>query len=56
MHSNVYVLIDRGDGSADITARQLKAAGIKRLVILAGGEETLVRKGQSEIQFKRSDL
>ncbi|MFC1856699.1 rhodanese-like domain-containing protein [Thermodesulfobacteriota bacterium] len=56
VHSNVYVLIDSGDGSADIAARQLKAAGIKRLVILAGGEETLVRKGRSEIQFKRSDL
>jgi rhodanese-related sulfurtransferase len=56
VHSNVYVLIDRGDGSADIAARQLKAAGIKRLVILAGGEETLIRKGQSELKFKRSDL
>jgi rhodanese-related sulfurtransferase len=43
----LLVLIDNGDGSAQETARVLKANGIKRFAILAGGEEMIVRKGQS---------
>ncbi|HWH70714.1 MAG TPA: rhodanese-like domain-containing protein, partial [Candidatus Sulfotelmatobacter sp.] len=46
----LMVLIDNGDGAAQETARILKANGIKRFVILAGGEEILVRKGQSGLQ------
>lgn len=42
-HSELYVLIDSGDGTAEEVARKLKAAGIRRFVILAGGEESLVR-------------
>jgi rhodanese-related sulfurtransferase len=51
-HSELYVLIDIGDGVAEEMARSLKAAGIKRFVILAGGEESIVRKGQSELKKK----
>ena len=35
-HAELYVLIDRGDGSAEDVARLMKGAGIKRFVILAG--------------------
>jgi rhodanese-related sulfurtransferase len=41
--SELYVVIDSGDGVAEEIARKLKAAGIRRFVILAGGEESLVR-------------
>ncbi|MBN2161729.1 MAG: hypothetical protein JXR25_09080 [Pontiellaceae bacterium] len=41
----VMILIDNGDGAAEKTARILKANGIKRVVILAGGEEILKRRG-----------
>lgn len=51
-HSDLYVLIDSGDGTAEVMAKSLKAAGIKRFVILAGGEESIVRKGQSELKKK----
>ena len=51
-HSELYVLIDSGDGVAEEMARSLKAAGIKRFVILAGGEETLVRKGEHGLKKK----
>ena len=43
----VMVLIDSGDGEAEKTARILRANGIKRVVILAGGEEILKRDGAS---------
>jgi rhodanese-related sulfurtransferase len=43
--TDIYVLIDNGDGSAQKMARKLRAAGIQRFVILAGGEETLKRGG-----------
>lgn len=46
----LLVLIDKGDGSAQQTARALKANGFKRFVILAGGEDTLARKGQPGLQ------
>lgn len=44
------VLIDDGDGSAQATARILKANGITRVVILAGGESILARHGQPGLQ------
>ncbi len=41
----LYVLIDAGDGTAERTARRLRAAGVARVVILAGGESAIRRKG-----------
>jgi len=48
----VLVLIDDGgpDNSAQEMARTLKANGIKRVVILAGGEEILSRGGRPGLQ------
>jgi len=43
---SLLVLIDNGDGTAQETARRLKAQGVKRFAILIGGEEMIVRKGQ----------
>ena len=51
-HSEVFVLIDNGDGRAEAMARRLRAAGIKRFVILAGGEEALSREGRPGIMKK----
>ena len=42
-HSELYVVIDSGNGVSEEVARKLRAAGIRRFVILAGGEESLVR-------------
>lgn len=42
----VMVLIDSGDGSAEKMARMLKANGVRRVIILAGGEEILKRDGE----------
>ncbi|NLX26442.1 MAG: rhodanese-like domain-containing protein [Lentisphaerae bacterium] len=42
----VMVLIDSGDGSAEKMARILKANGVNRVIILAGGEEILKRDGK----------
>ncbi|MFN7137926.1 MAG: rhodanese-like domain-containing protein [Limisphaerales bacterium] len=42
----LLVLIDDGDGSANEMARQLKAAGNTRVVVLAGGEEIVSRGGK----------
>ncbi|MGZ8940256.1 MAG: rhodanese-like domain-containing protein [Limisphaerales bacterium] len=42
----LLVLIDNGDGTAQATARTLKANGITRYVILAGGEPMIARKGR----------
>jgi rhodanese-related sulfurtransferase len=42
----ILVLIDNGDGTALQTARELKAQGNTRVVILAGGELTIARQGQ----------
>lgn len=47
--NDIYVLIDNGDGKAQETARRLRAAGIRRFVILVGGEETLRRRGSSSL-------
>jgi hypothetical protein len=43
-HSALYVLVDGGDGTAERAALQLRAAGIKRFAILAGGEESIRAK------------
>jgi rhodanese-related sulfurtransferase len=45
--SPLLVLIDNGDGSAQATARFLKANGITRYAILAGGEPVIARKGRT---------
>jgi rhodanese-related sulfurtransferase len=42
----LLVLIDRGDGAAQDTERVLRANGIKRCVILTGGELILARHGR----------
>ena len=42
----LLVLIDNGNGAAQQMARALKANGIKRFAILAGGEEILACKGR----------
>jgi rhodanese-related sulfurtransferase len=42
----LYVLIDAGDGTAERTAQTLRAAGISRVAILAGGETIIRRKGE----------
>lgn len=42
----LYVLIDAGDGAAERTAQTLRAAGISRVAILAGGETIIRRKGE----------
>ncbi len=42
----LLVLIDNGDGTAQETARTLRAGGLKRCVVFVGGEEMLARKGQ----------
>jgi len=46
----LLVLIDTGNGTAEDTARSLKANGYHRVVILAGGERTLERQGQPGLQ------
>ncbi len=46
----LLVLIDNGDGLAQETARALKANGIRRFVVLAGGEEIIARRGESGLQ------
>jgi rhodanese-related sulfurtransferase len=46
----MLVLIDSADGTAEQTARTLKASGSKRYVILVGGETTLERKGERGLQ------
>lgn len=42
----LYVLIDDGDGRAEKAAHRLRGAGVKRVVILTGGERILRRSGQ----------
>jgi len=46
----LLVLVDDGDGSAQVTARTLKANGVARFVILTGGEEILSRHGKPGLQ------
>lgn len=52
----VLVLIDDGDGSAQGVARTLRANGVTRVVILAGGESILARHGQSGLQRSGGSL
>ena len=53
-HRKLYVLIDDGDGVAQKIAHRLKAAGIRRVVILAGGEQILRREGRPGLKTKKS--
>jgi rhodanese-related sulfurtransferase len=46
------VLIDSADGTAQAAARVLKAGGLRRYAILAGGETILARHGQRGLQRK----
>ena len=46
----IFVLIDNGDGVAQETARQLRAQGNTRVVVLTGGELTIARQGQKGSQ------
>ena len=46
----IMVLIDNGDGTAQETARVLRAQGSTRFVILAGGETTVARQGERGLQ------
>jgi methylmalonyl-CoA mutase cobalamin-binding subunit len=50
----LYVLIGDGEGEADKMAHRLKAAGIRRIIILAGGEKTLQRKGLPGLETRKS--
>lgn len=46
----LLVLIDNGDGSAERTARSLRASRSARVVVLAGGEEIIARNGRAGSQ------
>ncbi len=46
----LMVLIDDGDGKAQEMARILKANGVQRVVVLAGGERILERDGAAGLQ------
>lgn len=46
----LLVLVDNGDGRAEAMARTLKANGVTRYVILAGGEQILAVHGQAGLQ------
>lgn len=50
----LYVLIDDGDGEAGKVAHRLKAAGIKRLAILTGGEKILRRGGRPGLETMKT--
>ena len=50
----MLVLIDSGDGTAQAMARTLKANGMNRYAILAGGELILARHGQAGLQRSSS--
>ncbi len=46
MIAPLLVLIDSGDGTSEEMVRTLRANGVARFVILAGGEEIIARQGQ----------
>jgi rhodanese-related sulfurtransferase len=46
----LMVLIDNGDGEAQKMARILKANGVQRVVVLAGGERILERDGATGLK------
>jgi rhodanese-related sulfurtransferase len=52
----LLVLIDNGDGSAQAAARQLKANGVTRFAILAGGETAIARKGRPGLSRSSSTI
>ena len=52
----LLVLIDNGDGSAQATARQLKANGVTRFAILVGGETAIARKGRPGLSRASSTI
>ncbi len=47
-----YVLVDDGDGSAAAAALRLRAAGYRRVAVLAGGARALERHGRSGIETR----
>lgn len=49
-YRSLFVLIDDGDGEAGKVAHRLKAAGIKRMAILTGGEQILRRGGRPGLE------
>jgi rhodanese-related sulfurtransferase len=55
-HQPTLVLIDNGDGKAQETARELRAQGNTRVVILAGGESTVARQGARGLQRTGQNL
>jgi rhodanese-related sulfurtransferase len=46
----LLILIDSADGTAEASARLLKAKGIQRYAVLLGGELTIVRKGKPGLE------
>jgi len=52
----LLVLIDDGDGAAQAMARTLKANGVTRFAILAGGESILARQGQQGLGRSASTI
>lgn len=52
----ILVLIDNGDGTAQETARELRAQGNARVLILAGGESTVARQGARGLQRTGQNL
>lgn len=52
----LLVLVDdgAGDGTAEAVARRLKAAGVGRVAILAGGEDSLRRAGRTGVGTVRT--
>ena len=44
---SLYVIVDDGDGASEMMAMKLRAAGIRRIAILSGGELSLKREGRS---------
>jgi rhodanese-related sulfurtransferase len=52
----ILVLIDNGDGTAQETARELRAQGNTRVLILAGGESTVARQGSRGLQRTGQNL
>ncbi len=53
---DLLVLIDRGDGRAEEKARQLRAAGNRRVVVLVGGETILRHEGRPGLERLSSPM
>jgi rhodanese-related sulfurtransferase len=54
--SPLLVLVDAGEGTAEEMARTLRANGMTRFVILAGGEEIIKRQGQPGLKRTGSTI